>query len=219
MKLPKAFIFDGDGVVFDTEELSILAFRRVARHYGAVYAREQCGKFIGCGTQVALGFIRDDFGIEIDPDDYVSRRDAMYETCCAEVAGPHAMRGVIDTLNWLDAKGIPYGMASSASPAKLQFNLEKTGLLPRFTVRVNGDEVRRGKPAPDIFEEAARRLMVAVKDCIVVEDSVNGLKGALTAGAGVIAIGGSHPMEELREYAQMVFESPVEMIDWMKRLF
>lgn len=216
MILPQAFIFDGDGVVFDTEELSILAFRRVAAQFGAVYTREDCGRFIGCDTRVVLQLINDDHAIEIDPADYVSRRDNMYEQCCAEANGPRAMPGAVETLDWLDAKGVPYAMASSASPSKLRFNLERTGLLPRFPVHVNGDEVERGKPAPDIFLEAARRLGVDIGRCIVVEDSINGLKGARAAGAAVIAIAGSHPLEELREHAELVFTSPIEMIAWLK---
>lgn len=206
----RGVLLDGDGVVFDSEELSILAFLRTLEEFNIVYTRPECGRFIGRGTAELLADINGEHGCRIGLDDYVRRRDAMYERCCHEVDGPRPMAGIRELLDLLGAIGIPYAIASSASPGKLAFNLDRSGLRPRFPVTVNGEEVARGKPAPDIFVEAARRLGVDIGGCVVLEDSVNGLRGAIAAGAVPIAIEGSHPREELAALTSRIYKHPGE---------
>ena len=208
-----AILFDGDGVVFDSEELSILAFRLTLEQHGIFYARHECGRFIGRGTAELLDEIGREKGCAIELERYVRERDDVYEQCCRDINGPHLLPGATDLLAWLETRRIPYAMASSASPRKLEWNLSRTGLTSRFTTRVNGDEITRGKPAPDIFIEAARRLGVDIRRCLVVEDSVNGLKGAIAGGATPIGIEGSHHRDELAVYTKRIYRSLAGLLE------
>ncbi|CAN5294340.1 HAD family hydrolase [soil metagenome] len=210
-----AVIFDGDGVVFDSEELSVLAFRRTLERYGLKLTREECGRFIGAGTSELLDILRGEYGLQINEHEYIVDRDQVYEECCLEVNGPQPMPGIVSVLDWLETKDIPWAMATSASREKLAFNFERTGLAARFPVAVLGEDVANGKPAPDIFIEAARRLGVDPKRCIVMEDSLNGLRGAIAAGCAVIAIEGSHSRSELLKLTARVCKNPVEAIAMM----
>lgn len=205
-------IFDGDGVVFDSEELSILAFRRTLERFGCTFTREQCSPFIGTGTASLLQTLREQHAVDIDQETYIQLRDEAYHACCLEAAGPVSMPGISELLDWLETNRLPFAIASSASPGKLSFNLERTGLASRFPVLVNGEEVAQGKPAPDIFLLAAKRIGVPIEQCLVLEDSLNGLHGALAAGARAIAIEGSHPLEELQQLTSQIYANPAALL-------
>ena len=203
-----AVLFDGDGVVFDSEELSILAFCESLRPYGIHLDRAGAERFIGVGTGRVLETLIAENNVRIDMEKFVDDRDEFYMKVSREHDGPKAAEGAVALLDFLDAKGIPFALASSASPAKVKFNLETSGLTGRFRAVVNGAEVARGKPDPDIFQEAARRLGVAPQDCLALEDSLHGLTSAITAGCTAIAIASSFPAAALREYTQHVYANP-----------
>ena len=206
-------LFDGDGVVFDSEELSVISFMKNLNTFGIDLTRPECTRFIGCGTEIVLETLERERGLKIDYRQFVDRRDAIYEQVCFESNGPQRTQGIVRLLDWLDAHRVPYAIASSASPAKVRFNLAQTGLLERFSVVVNGEDVKRGKPAPDIFLEAARRLDVPPQACLVLEDSLNGLRGAIAAGCIAVAIEGTHPDTDLRRLTEYVFKNPGALCD------
>ncbi|MBD0349504.1 MAG: HAD family phosphatase, partial [Thermoleophilia bacterium] len=112
----------------------------------------------------------------------------------------------IATARQLDARGIPVAIASSSPRERLDRTLRAAGLEELFHVTVAGDEVERGKPAPDLFLAAARRLGVPPEDCVAVEDSPPGVESALAAGMTVVAVArapehrdalGAHAVDEL----------------------
>lgn len=94
---------------------------------------------------------------------------------------------------------VKVGLATSSRKAKMQMVLEGLGFLKYFDAIVTGDEVKNGKPAPDIFLKAARRLGLAPEDCIVVEDGPVGVASAKSANMKCVAITATHPAEKLRQ--------------------
>jgi HAD superfamily hydrolase (TIGR01509 family) len=96
--------------------------------------------------------------------------------------------GLLDLLAWLDAEGIPKAVATSTRKLRAHDKLERTDLAGRFAAIVCGDEVPRGKPAPDIYLEAALRLGIAASECVALEDSEPGFTAALAAGMMVIMV-------------------------------
>jgi HAD superfamily hydrolase (TIGR01509 family) len=99
--------------------------------------------------------------------------------------------GAVDMVRGLAARW-PVALASSASREIIDLVLELSGLAETFAVTVSSDEVPRGKPAPDVYLEAARRLQVAPANCVAIEDSSSGLRSAAAAGTTVIALPNPH---------------------------
>ena len=108
------------------------------------------------------------------------------------------------------ASKLPHIIASSTPVVNLEFYLKQTPLGKYFDAYASAEEVARGKPYPDVFQEAARRIGLDPVDCIVLEDSQAGLQAGRDAGAFVVALATSLPAEELRNY-DALYPSPQEL--------
>ena len=97
-------------------------------------------------------------------------------------------RQLLELLAWLEGEAIPKAVATSTRKSRAEAKLSRTGLLPRFSTLVGGDEVACGKPAPDIFLEAAARLAIDAGACLVLEDSEPGMRGAIAAGMAAVMV-------------------------------
>lgn len=211
-----AVLFDGDGVIFDTEELSVIAFLRAMETFGLHFTRPSVQRWVGMGTKPIIDMANAEFGTSIVAEEFIARRDAMYEVICVEDNGPQAMPGTAELLDWLESEGIPWAVASAASHRKLHFNLVHSGLAPRFPVALDGDMVPMAKPRPDLYLLAAKTLGVDPRDTLVVEDSLNGLRAGIAAGATVAAIRGTHPDEELRTLTRHIYDSPGALVEALR---
>ena len=120
--------------------------------------------------------------------------------------------GLLDLLDWLEARRIPKAVATSTRRDRAQAKLARTALLPRFVALVGGDEVARGKPEPDIFLAAAARLGEAAQHCLVLEDSEPGVRAALAAGMTPIMVPDLHaPSDDLVALEPLILESLAEV--------
>ena len=120
--------------------------------------------------------------------------------------------GLLDLLEWLEAEGIPKAVATSTRRDRALAKLELTSLAPRFVALVGGDEVARGKPAPDIFLAAAQRLGEPAPRCLVLEDSEPGVRAALAAGMTPIMVPDLHaPSADLAALTPLVLASLAEV--------
>ena len=120
--------------------------------------------------------------------------------------------GLLDLLDWLEARRIPKAVATSTRRDRAQAKLARTALLSRFVALVGGDEVARGKPAPDIFLAAAARLGEAAQHCVVLEDSEPGVRAALAAGMTPIMVPDLHaPSADLVALEPLILESLAEV--------
>jgi HAD superfamily hydrolase (TIGR01509 family) len=178
---PEAVIFDMDGLMLDTEPLAARAWIDAARGLGLEFDASINHRLIGrsfadCRTIIGLHH-----GTGYPVDELMGAWHAAYDAI-VQREGIAFKPGLPELLDWLDDARIVKAVATSTRRARAQAKLEMTGILSRFAALVGGDEVARGKPAPDIFVEAARRLGVSPSSCMVLEDSEPGMRGALAAG-------------------------------------
>lgn len=189
MTTPQLLIFDCDGVLIDSEVISARQLIEELKGYGVEMDMAFVSRhFLGRSYPVVLKEVRDRWGVQL-PDrfetDYRARLLAAFERDLS------VMPGVAETIRDL---AIPYCLATSSSPERMRKSLEITGLSGCFAGRAfTASEVARGKPAPDLFLHAAARMGVDPPACIVLEDSLNGIRAGLAAGMRVWHFtGGSH---------------------------
>jgi HAD superfamily hydrolase (TIGR01509 family) len=214
----KAVLFDSDGVVFNSERMTNIAFVRFLKDHGIEMTLQQTDEFVGLDSIVMMHEINRRYGTSIDPQFYVTERDRYYIEVARENGGAAPIAGLMELLDWLDDRAILYAIATGGSTRKLTYNLEGADLYRRFAVRVTSTEIEKGKPEPDLFLEAAKRLEVDPRHCLVIEDSIPGLKAGRTAGATPVALTTSHSREELEPHADHIFENHHQVLEWLKRV-
>ena len=128
------------------------------------------------------------------------------------------MPGLIELVDEIEQRGLPWAVATSSLRANAEQNLRLIGLFGRCRAIVGGDEVSRGKPAPDIYLLAAERLSVAPQKCLALEDSVPGVKSARSAGMVTVAIPGSHSSRENYGLANHVYPTLKVVADRLDQL-
>jgi HAD superfamily hydrolase (TIGR01509 family) len=186
-RLPKAVIFDMDGLMLDTEPLAARAWHDAAAAVGATFDHDLTLRLTGRNFVDCSALIRTHYPTDYPVDALLGGWHAAYDAIVAR-AGLARKPGVLELIAWLEARGIPLAVATSTRRARAEIKLAMTALLPHFRALVGGDEVARGKPHPDIYLEAARRIAVPPAHCLVLEDSEPGVRGALAAGMTPIMI-------------------------------
>ncbi len=182
-------IFDCDGVLIDSEPISLATLTRGLNGIGlAIDIDAVRERFAGTSMTSIMERVAREDGITA-PDGFVERVKA--ETLAAFEAELTAMAGIAEAVGLLH---LPFCVASSSDPVRLRRSLGLTGLLPLFEGRVfSSAQVARGKPFPDLFLFAAERMGIAPANCLVIEDSVPGVQAARAAGMRVVGFtGGGH---------------------------
>ncbi|MEQ1954558.1 HAD family hydrolase [Mesorhizobium sp. CN2-181] len=186
---PKLIIFDCDGVLVDSEPISISVLVGVVTGAGGVMTEETAYlRFLGMSMASVREILLSDFGFAVTEDHLALARSEMRRRYAEEL---QAMPGIRDAL---DRLAVPVCVASSGTPERIRFSLATTGLLELLEPNIySATMVERGKPAPDLFLHAARDMGAPPAACIVVEDSPAGVTAAKAAGMRVFAFtGGSH---------------------------
>lgn len=201
-------IFDCDGVVVDSERLSVEIDRRVLAEFGWILTHDEIlHRFVGRSAAHFRAALEEHIGRRL-PDDW----EAPYHSWYVE-AFERELRAVPGIESALDTITASICLASSGSHAKIRRNLMLTGLLPRFEGRIfSADDVVHGKPAPDLFLHAADRMGVAAEQCVVIEDSRFGIAAARTAGMRAFGYaGGLTPAEWLMGEGTIVFDDMADL--------
>jgi HAD superfamily hydrolase (TIGR01509 family) len=182
-------IFDCDGVLVDSEVISCRAHAEVLTRHGYPISSEQVfDRFLGRSTRQAHLEVEAELGRSLPDDFHTQLQDELFQSFAATLdAVPH-----IDAA--LGAIGQPVCVASSGSQERMRVSLGRVGLYDTFAPNIfSATQVRNGKPAPDMFLCAAAQMQIAPSRCLVIEDSVPGISGALAAGTTVLGFhGGSH---------------------------
>jgi HAD superfamily hydrolase (TIGR01509 family) len=185
-------IFDCDGVLVDSEVISCRAHAEtLTRHGYPITADEVLERFIGRSMRQATLEVEAELGRSL-PDDFSSQTYAeifrLFATSLE--ATPHIAEA-------LEKIALPVCVASSGPPEKIRASLNRVGLYDKFAPHIfSAVQVRHGKPAPDLFLFAAEQMQAAPARCLVIEDSIAGIEGALAAGMTVLGFhGGSHCRE------------------------
>ena len=180
-----AVVFDLDGVLIDSEERWDAARRAVVAEHGGAWRPGATRSMMGMSAPEWSRYLRDELGVGLGADQIVSE---VLERLAAEYERElPLLPGAVDAVRRLAGRW-PLGLASSANKEIIELVLDRAGLGDAFAAYVSSEEVARGKPAPDVYLEAARRLGVDARSCVAVEDSSNGLRSAAAAGMAVIAV-------------------------------
>ncbi len=193
-----ALIFDMDGVLLDSERIAYAIGRDVSRDMGLPWRHEVAIKMIGLSSREHERLLKGAYGEDFPVDAHHEEFGRRYEAVIASGEIP-LKPGVAELLDRLDALGLRRVVATSTRRSRALPKLDAAGLLARLDGVVGGDEVSRGKPAPDIFLAAAALLGRAADECTVIEDSNAGVRGALAAGMQVLMVPDMvEPDDELR---------------------
>ena len=180
-----AVVFDMDGVLIASEEVWDAVREEYVRERGGRYDADVQHALMGMSSTEWSRYLHDTAGVPDAPeainDEIVRRMLAAYRR------GLPLIDGAVDAVRRLAGR-FPLAVASSSNRSLIDTVLEVAGLAPLFTATVSSEEVARGKPAPDVYLEAARRLGVDAPRCTAVEDSHGGIRSAKAAGMRVIAI-------------------------------
>ena len=178
-----AIVFDLDGVLVDSEERWDAARRDVVREHGGAWREDASEAMLGMSTPEWSAYLRDELGADLEPAQLA--REVIARMLDGYRASLPLLPGADDAVRALGERW-PLGLASSAPRAAIDEVLSLTAWA--FAAVVSSEEVERGKPAPDVYLEAARRLGVEPVRCVAVEDSSNGLRAAAAAGMPVVAV-------------------------------
>lgn len=192
----KAVLFDMDGVLVDTEDLTFRAAQLMFREHGIHVTHEDFRPYIGTGENSYIGNVARKYGFAVD----IPRDKARMYTLFGELARGQlrALPGVEDFLALCRGRGLKIAVATSADYVKMMINLKETGLEPEsFDALVNGQDIVNKKPDPEIYLKTASLLGVKPYECLVVEDAVNGIEAAIAAGMKCLAVTNSFGREEL----------------------
>jgi HAD superfamily hydrolase (TIGR01509 family) len=178
---PRGVIFDMDGLMLDTERPAIDAWVRSCRELGLDVDGELAARTIGVDEPTTRAMLFEALGQDFP---YEKSRQGMRRFMMEEVErnGIPQKPGLIPLLDHLAARRIPLAVATSTERRIAEWKLEKGGIRERFTLIICGDEIKRGKPAPDIFLKAQEKLGIPASECIGFEDSPAGLKALYAAG-------------------------------------
>lgn len=202
----EAVVFDLDGVLLESEEVWDSVRERYVRERGGRYDEEVQRAMMGMSAPEWSRYLHEEAGVPDEPDainrDVVARMLEAYRDELPLLSGAEeAVRRM--------AGAFPLALASSSNREVFEEVLELAGLSGCFRATVSSEEVERGKPAPDVYLEAARRLGVAADRCTAVEDSHAGIRSASAAGMHVVAIPNPSypPDEEALSLADLTLES------------
>lgn len=180
-----AVIFDLDGVLVDSEQLWDDARRELVRERGGTWRPDATRAMMGMSSLEWSRYMHDELRVDMAPAEIstgvVERLERLYRERLP------LYPGAVETVAAV-AERHRLGLASSANREIIDLVLELAGLRQFFEATASSEEVPRGKPAPDVYLEAARRLRVSPERCAAVEDSANGIRSAAAAGMKVVAI-------------------------------
>jgi beta-phosphoglucomutase-like phosphatase (HAD superfamily) len=200
-----AIRFDMDGVLMDSEPLHLRATQLALGDRARSFTARDNLAFIGSTDPELFRALRVLFDLDTSTADLVSRKRAHLVALIR--AEGRRLPGVPDVPLWLRGTGLRLGLVSASARPVIDAVLEAVGLADAFDTVVSGDEVARGKPAPDGYLMAARRLALDPARCFVVEDSRNGVLAAKAAGMMVAAVPGPATADQDFSPADLILPS------------
>ncbi len=204
-------LFDWDGVVIDSSSQHEKSWELLAQEEGRELPADHFKRGFGMKNEVIIPGI---LGWTEDADEIRRlslRKEALYREIIRE-EGIEALPGVRELLATLRDNGAPCSVASSTHRENIETVFDVLGIREYFSAVITSEDVSHGKPDPEVFEKSAAALGRAPEQCVVFEDAHVGIDAGLGAGAKVIAVATTHPLESLGE-ADLAVES-LESVDW-----
>ena len=206
-----AFVFDLDGVIFDSERAVFNEWKLISEKYGFPNLEEPYMKCIGVNAATCRQIFLDYYGGDFPYDEYCDERRKNFKEKYGHGKLP-LKPGVRELLERLKRKGFKVAIASSTRTQTVREEIRDAGLPDYFDEIVGGDMVERSKPAPDIFLKAAEVLGAQPENCCVIEDSFNGIRAACAAGMFPVMVPDMLPPDdEMRGKAALILNGLPEL--------
>ncbi len=205
-----AVIFDLDGVLLDSEAAWVEVKREFTEESGGHWQERAQLDMLGMSSIEWSRYMHDELGVPVPPERISSEvADRLVQRYRQRLP---LLPGAVEAVRSL-ARDWPLALATSSNRNVIDLALEKSGLTDAFAATVSSEEVDRGKPAPDVYLEAARRLNADPSACVAIEDSANGIRSAHAAEMAVIAIPNQDfpPEPDALALAALVFDSLEEL--------
>lgn len=197
--------FDLDGLLVNTEELYQHVGGELLARRGRTFDADLLDRMMGRPQPVSLQIMIDWHGLDDTIETLAAETSEIFAGLLDTRLEP--MPGALALVETLERRRIPRGVATSSGPDFAHDVLGRVGLLERFSFVLTAADVTHGKPHPEIYQSAARRLGIDVADMLVLEDSANGCKAAVAAGATVVAVPGGHSRRHDFTGARFIAES------------
>lgn len=207
----KAVIFDMDGVIFDTERVYLEIWQSVFEKYGYKMTKELYVNVMGTGRKNVIKTFLENFGDDLPIEKMYEEKDNQL-FYIIENQGIPLKEGVKELFSMLKEKNYKIALATSAKRERVEKQIKDKWLKESFDAIVCGDDVEKGKPSPDIFLKAAKKIDVEPENCFVVEDSPAGIKAAFSGGMKGIHVEDLKVADEdILKYCQKSFKDLQEV--------
>ena len=208
----KGVVFDMDGLMFDTETLTYELQKPILKEWGVDYTLDWYKQTIGKRSEDIVQMFKELCGDEFDFADFRVQCRKAYQKYTDEFGVP-IKDGLFELLDFLKSKGIKTALCTSTTESSATRTLRISGTLPYFDELVCAEDVERGKPYPDPFIKAAEKLGMNPGECMALEDSINGIKSAYTAGMVTVMIPDLiEPTDEIRPMCREILPTLNEVI-------
>ena len=212
----KAIIFDMDGLMIDTERLALKAWQLAGADFGYPISDEIFITMVGRNRRDSDCILVEIFGSDF-PVDAVRKKRRTYVDGWIDEGKLAVKSGLLELLGFLGEISMPKAVATSTGYERAVYKLSLTNLLEHFPIVIAGDQIQKGKPAPDIFLAAAAQLGVLPEGCLVLEDSDAGIQAAYDAGMTPVMIPDMKPpSEKSLAFAHRIFEGLEEFHDYFR---
>lgn len=212
----RAIIFDMDGLMIDTERLALKAWQLAGADFGFPISEDIFISMVGRNGRDSDRILVEVFGSDF-PVDAVRKRRRTYIDGWIDEGKLSIKPGLLELLDFLDKVSMPKAVATSTGYERAIYKLSLVNLLERFPIVIAGDQIEKGKPAPDIFLAAAAQLGVLPEGCLVLEDSDAGIHAAYEAGMTPVMIPDMKPpSKESLTFAHRIFGELREFHDYFR---
>ena len=213
----KAIIFDMDGVIIDSEPLHFKIEKELIRELGVEITNEEHNSFVGTTEYHMFSIIKEKYQIEFPIEEMIEKKKEMFIENLDQVPLVENFKAFLLTMH---KAGYPMALASSNNKRVIGAVAEKFDLKDYIKVFVSADDVKRGKPDPEIFLTAAEKLGIPPASCLVIEDARNGVKAAKAAGMRCIGLQNLNSGNQDLSEADLVIGNFNELnLDIIKGLF
>ncbi len=197
-------IFDMDGVIVDTEPVHHYAYYQQFKELNIVVPEEMYSSFTGFSTRNTFQTLKENFDINQEVEDLIQRKRNIFNDAFDNKEDLDLLEGVKELIQDLHANGIQLIVASSASKVTIDRVFTRFGLHSYFSHIVSGEDFPKSKPHPAIFEHAASLSVAPKENCIVIEDSTNGVKASKAAGIFCVGYNSIHSKDQDLSEANMI---------------